>query len=416
MSRRFTALALATATALAFTGCTKSADSATRADDGGTIKIGAAVSNTGVFSVEGASVRHGYELWENKINDEGGIEVDGAKRPVEVIYYDDQSDPETAIKLTQRLISEDEVDFIFGPYSSGMTIATAAITKQYKTIMFAGGAAATSVFEQDNEYLFSPLSLTSKYTISGLDLLKENGATSVGILHSDEAPMIDIKDATEEYAEEIGLDVTSVQAVPGNSTDVKGALRQIRESNPDVLVEAGTSVLGVLTTRTLRDLDWAPETLMIQAPTENAFVKQLGEKVAEGIMAPTQWEPSVQFSDDYFGTAADYAKAYEDEFGESPSYLAAGATAAALSLQMAVEAAGTTDTEQVREALVDMSVDTFFGPIDYSAPGDDTGLLGANVGREMLTLQINDKGQRVIVAPADAAGADYSPMKAWNAR
>jgi branched-chain amino acid transport system substrate-binding protein len=416
MTLRSTVLVLTTATALGLTGCTKSADTGTRADDGGAITVGVAVSDTGVYSVEGASVRHGYELWESKVNDEGGIEVDGEKRPVDVIYYDDQSDPETAIKLTQRLISEDEVDFIFGPYSSGMTIATSAITKQYKTIMFAGGAAATSVFEQDNQYLFSPLSLTSKYTVSGLDLLKENGATSVGILHSDEAPMIDIKDATEAYAEELGLEVTSVQAVPGNSTDVKGALRQIKETDPDVLVEAGTSVLGVLTTRTLRDLNWAPETLMIQAPTENAFVDQLGQKVAEGIMAPTQWEPSVQFSDDYFGSAADYAKAYEEEFDETPSYLAAGATAAALSLQMAVETAGTTDTEKVREALVDMTADTFFGPIDYSAPGDDSGLVGANLTRDMLTLQINDRGQRVIVAPADAAGADHSPMKDWNAR
>lgn len=416
MSRRIIALALATATALASTGCTRSADGGARADDGGPIKVGVAVSDTGTFSVEGASVRHGYELWEQKVNDEGGIEVDGEKRPVDVIYYDDQSDPETAIKLTQRLISEDEVDFIFGPYSSGMTIATSAITEQYKTIMFAGGAAATSVFEQGNEYLFSPLSLTSKYTISGLDLLKENGATSVGILHSDEAPMIDIKDATEAYAEDIGLEVTSVQAVPGNSTDVKGALRQIEQSDPDVLVEAGTSVLGVLTTRTLRDLGWAPETLMIQAPTENAFVEQLGVKVAEGVMAPTQWEPSVQFADDYFGSADAYAKTYEAEFGETPSYLAAGATAAALSLQMAVEAAGTTETEAVREELVDMTVATFFGPIDYSAPGDESGLVGANLERDMLTLQIDDQGERVIVAPADAASADYSPMKAWTAR
>lgn len=416
MSRRITPVALALAGALAITGCTKQAEAGTRADDGGPIKIGVAVSDTGVFSVEGASVRHGYEMWEDEVNDRGGIDVGGEKRPVDVIYYDDQSDPETAIKLTQRLISEDEVDFVFGPYSSGMTIATSAITEQYKTIMFAGGAAATSVFEQGNEYLFSPLSLTSKYTISGLDLLKENGATSVGILHSDEAPMIDVKDATEAYAKKIGLDVTSIQQVPANSTDVKGALRQIESTHPDVLVEAGTSVLGVLTTRTLRDLDWAPETLMIQAPTENAFVDQLGEKVAEGIMAPTQWEPSVTFKDDYFGSAADYAAAYEKKYDEQPSYLSAGATAAGLSLQMAVEEAGSVDTEDVRQALVDMKADTFFGPIDYSAPDDASGLAGANLARDMLTLQISPEGKRQIIAPADAANADFEPMKAWNAR
>ncbi|HYH11736.1 MAG TPA: amino acid ABC transporter substrate-binding protein [Thermomicrobiales bacterium] len=401
---------------MALTACTKSSETTAQTDDGGPIRIGVAVSETGAYSVEGASVKQGYQFWESKVNDAAGIDVCGEQRPVEVIYYDDQSDPETAIKLTQRLISEDEVDFVFGPYSSGMTIATSAITEQYGTIMFAGGAAAESVFEQGNEYLFSPLSLTSQYTVSGLDLLADQGAQSVGILHSDEAPMVDIAEATEAYAEELGMEVTSVQSVPAAASDIKGALRQIRDGDPDVLVEAGTSVLGVLTTRTLRDLGWAPEVLMIQAPTEEAFVKQLGPEIAQGVMAPTQWEPVVDFSDDFFGAAEDYAADYRAEFGEDPSYLAASASAAAQSLQMALQEACTTETEAVREALVDMDAETFFGPINFAGPDDESGLMGANLERKMLTLQISEDGERVVVAPEEAANAEFTPMKPWSAR
>jgi branched-chain amino acid transport system substrate-binding protein len=385
-------------------------------DSTGPIKIGAAVSETGPYAVEGKSTKEGYELWAKKVNEEGGIDVDGTKRKVEVTYYDDQSKPETAIKLTQRLISEDKVDFLFGPYSSGLTIATSAIAAQYKKIMFAGAAAGTSVFEQGNEYVFSPLALTSQYTVSGLDALHEAGAKSVGILHSDDAPMTDIKDATEEYAEELGMTVSSVQAVPVDASDIKGALGQIAAKKPDVLVEAGTSVLGVLTMKTLRTIGWAPEILMIQAPTETSFVEELGVDNTRGVMAPTQWIGSAAYEGDFFGTASDYRDLYVDEYGHEPSYLPAGASAAGVALQMAVEAAGTTETEAVRAELVDLDADTFFGPINFSAPDDESGLAGANLVKEMLTIQLDEKGNQVVVAPKEAAEGEMVPFAPWSER
>lgn len=385
-------------------------------DDEGPIKLGAAVSETGAYSVEGKSTKEGYELWAKQVNENGGIDVGGTKRKVEIVYYDDQSKPETAIKLTQRLISEDKVDFLLGPYSSGLTIATSAIAAQYEKIMFAGGAAATSVFEQGNEYVFSPLSLTSVYTDSGLDALKAAGAESVGVLHSDDAPMTDVQEATVEHAKEIGMEVTSVQAVPVDANDIKGALGQIAADDPDVLVEAGTSVLGVLTMRTLRTLNWAPEVLMIQAPTETQFVKALGVENTRGVMAPTQWIGSADFKGDVFGSAADYRDLYVDEYGHQPSYLPASASAAALSLQLAIEKAGTTETEEVRQALIDLDVDTFYGPINFTGPDDPSGLTGANLNRDMLTIQLNEQGKQVVVAPESAAEAEMVPFDPWSER
>ena len=408
------AVSLGLATACAPSSSGGGGEDASSSD--GPIKIGAAVSETGPYAVEGKSTKEGYELWAKKVNEEGGIDVGGTKREVEVVYYDDQSKPETAIKLTQRLISEDKVDFLFGPYSSGLTIATSAIAAQYKKIMFAGAAAGTSVFEQGNEYVFSPLALTSQYTVSGLDALKAAGAKTVGVLHSDDAPMTDIKDATEEYAEKIGMSVVSVQAVPVDAADIKGALGQIAAKKPDVLVEAGTSVLGVLTMKTLRTLGWAPQILMIQAPTETSFVEELGVENTRGVMAPTQWIGSANYKGEFFGTAADYRDLYVEEYGHEPSYLPAGASAAGVALQMAVEAAGTTETEAVKKELVDLDVETFFGPITFSAPDDPSGLVGANLPKEMLTIQLDEKGKQVVIAPEEAAKAKMVPFAPWSER
>lgn len=416
MLHRSIIVTAALATSLIAAGC-GGANASSGSSDTGPIKIGAAVSDTGKFSIEGKSTKHGYEMWSDEVNARGGLNVGGTKRKVQIIYYDDQSDPETAVKLTQRLISEDKVDFMFGPYSSGLTIATSAIAAKYKKIMFAGGAAATTVFNHGNQYVFSPLSLTSVYTTTGLDALKEKGVKTIAVMHSDDSPMTDIKNATAEHAKSIGLTAVSVQSVPADATDITGAMRQMQAKNPDAFVEAGTTLMGMLATRTMRDIGWAPKyVLMVQAPTEVTFVKELGAATAEGIMAPTQWVPNDQYKDEYFGTAQDYFNTYVKKYNANPSYLPASASAAGLSLQIAVEKAGSLDTEKVRQALVDMKADTFFGPIDYTAPGDASGLTGANINRPMVTIQLDDKGNQVVVAPPGVAKAPIQPLKPWNAR
>lgn len=391
---------------------------AAQADGASTpIKIGVAVSDTGKFAIEGHSTKHGYEMWADEVNARGGIDVAGVKRKVQMIYYDDQSEPETAIKLIQRLVSQDKADFLFGPYSSGLTIATSAIAAKYRKIMFAGAAAANSVFDHKNKYVFSPLSLTSSYTTSGLEALKAKGVKTIAVMHSDDAPMTDIKTATVEQAKAMGMKVLSVQTVPADATDVTGAMRQMQATHPDAFVEAGTTLMGILATRTMRNIGWAPGyVLMIQAPTETAFVKELGVATTEGIMAPTQWVPTDNLKDEYFGTARDYFNAYVKKFGSNPSYLPAGASAAGLSLQLAIEKAGSTDTEKVREVLLNMKVNTFYGPISYSGPDDPSGLMGANVHRKMLTIQLDAKGHQVVVAPLDIAEVSIQPFKPWDAR
>jgi len=397
------------------TGC---AEPAASEDPNGPIRIGVAVSETGKYSIEGRATKRGYQLWAEMVNDElGGIQVGDRKRKVELIYYDDQSDPEQTVRLTQRLISEDGVDFIFGPYSSGLTLAASAVTEPNKRILFAGGAAADSVFNQGRDYVFSPLTNTSRYTESALRELAERGVKTVGILHTDEAPMVDVQEATEKLAEELGIKVVGTQRVPSDASDIRGAVSQLRRANPDVLVEAGHTLMGVLTVQTMRSMNWTPKyVVMIQAPTERSFVEQLGAAATEGIMAPTQWHASAKFRDEYFGTAADYQRRYVKRFGEQPSYLPPSGSAVALSLQLAIEKAGSVEVEKVRQALLDLDVDTFYGHIAYSGDGDPSGLKGANVDRPMLTIQLNEKGEQVVVAPRENAAADIVPMKPWSER
>ncbi|MFC4002952.1 amino acid ABC transporter substrate-binding protein [Prauserella oleivorans] len=408
-------LAFLTGLAVLAAGC---AQPRAAEDPNGPIRIGAAVSDTGKYSIEGRAIKRGYQMWADMVNNElGGIKVGNRKRKVEIIYYDDQSDPEQAVRLTQRLISEDGVDFIFGSYSSGLTLAASAVTEPNKRILFAGGAAADTVFSQGSDYVFSPLTNTSRYTESALRELAKRGVKTIGILHTDEAPMVDVQEATEKLARELGIRVVGTQRVPTDANDIRGAMTQLRRANPEVLVEAGHTLMGVLTVQTIRSMNWTPKyLLMVQAPTEQSFVEQLGAATTEGIMAPTQWHGSAQFSDKYFGTAADYRRRYVERYGEEPSYMPPSGSAVALSLQLAIEKAGSVDVEAVRKALLELDVDTFYGHIDYAGPEHPSGLKGANVDRPMLTIQLNGKGEQVVVAPKENASAEIVPMKPWSQR
>lgn len=387
---------------------------ATEATDGdNVIQIGAAISETGAYSIEGEQIRRGYDIWVDWVNEEyGGIEVDGETYTVEMIYYDDESDPETATRLVEQLISEDEVDFIFGPYSSGLTIAVSSITERSQKLLFAGGGAANSVYDRGFQYIFGPLSPTSEYTRSGLEQLAELGAETLGIVHMDDAPMTDIMNGSSAIAEELGLEVVAVQSVPSNATDITGAMSQVAAAEPDIFLGAGHTVMGILFVRTMENIGWAPPyPLLIQAPSEPAFVEELGVETVEGILGPTQWHRTADWEGEWFGSAQDYYDLFVETYDEEPSYLPPGATASALSLQLAIEEAGTLEVEAVAQALRDFDVETFFGPINYSEEDHPSGIVGSNPDRPMLTIQLKD-GKQVVVAPEDAAAGEieeYTP-------
>ena len=79
------------------------------------LKLGASVGITGRLAKEGGYVKDGYTLWMEEVNKKGGIKVGNDRYKVEIVFYDDKSDPQTGAKLTEKLITEDKVKFILGP-------------------------------------------------------------------------------------------------------------------------------------------------------------------------------------------------------------------------------------------------------------------------------------------------------------
>src|SRR6185437_13843312 len=122
------------------------------AQQGDTIVLGAAVSLTGKYSTNGKNTKDGYDIAVQRINEMGGVKVGGKNYKLEVVYYDDESTPARGAQLVERLISQDGVKFVLGPYSSGLSKAIAPITEKYKIPMVEGNGADRDMFKLGYKY------------------------------------------------------------------------------------------------------------------------------------------------------------------------------------------------------------------------------------------------------------------------
>ena len=374
------------------------------------IYLGAAVSETGRFSREGKDTRQGYLVWLDWVNNEyGGIKVGDERYKVEIVMYDDEGDPDTAARLVEKLINQDRVDFLLGPYSSFLTQSASAIAEKYGKIMIEGNGSAETLFERGFQNLFAVLTPAVDYTRTALQLLADQGAKTVVIAYEDTAFPTSVADGAQSWAAEYGLEVLGVETYPVNVADVSGIMSKFKELEPDIFVGGGHFNDAILFIRAAKELDFNPKAMVITVgPSNPKLIEEVGAD-AEYVIGPTQWEASMSYADDYFGTAAEYAARYEKMWGEPPTYQAAESTATALALHIAIEQAASLDTDAVRTALRSLDVVTFYGPINFDERG-------RNAGKPMGAIQIQD-GAILVVAPTNAAIADLNyPAPPWKDR
>ncbi len=374
------------------------------------IVLGAAVSDSGKYAHEGKHTRQGYILWQEWVNNEyGGIKVGDDTYQVELIMYDDEGDPDTTAKLIEKLITEDEVDFLLGPYSSGLTKSASAIAEKYDKIMIEGNGASEDLFERGFKNLFGVLTPAGNYTQSALKAVAEKGAKSVVIAYEDTSFPTSVGKGAEHWANEYGLEILGKETYPLDVADVSAIMTKFKDANPDVFVGGGHFNDALLFVRAAKELNFNPKAMIITVgPSNPEFAEEVGPD-ANYIIGPTQWEATMNYEDEYFGTAEDYYMRYVERWEELPSYQSAESTATALALQLAIEAAGSLDTASVRDALNALDVITFYGPIQF----DET---GKNAGKPMGSIQIQD-GKTWVIAPDDAAIADLIyPMPPWSER
>ncbi|MPZ10217.1 MAG: ABC transporter substrate-binding protein [Kiloniellaceae bacterium] len=399
LSRTLTGFVLAGATAGLIAGGPASAKV-----EGDTIILGSANSLTGKYSSNGVDTQNGYDLAIKTINEMGGVTIDGKQYKLAVKYYDDESTPARTAQLLERLIEQDGVQYILGPYSSPTTIAAAPVVEKYKVPMVEAEGASRALFNKGYKYTFAVLSTSEQYLASAVALAAEvaekNGKqpseVRVAMVFENDAFSQDVRAGVVEDMEKFGMQVILDDKMPSDLSDISATLTKVKALKPDLLVISGHNKGAVTAARQMKELQ-VEVPMVAMTHCEGAKVIDQFGAAADGYLCPTQWAETLSYSDKYFGSAADYDKLFKESFEgySTVPYQAAQASAAVLVWKEAFEKANSLDTEKVRDAIAATDMETFYGPIKFSEAGN-------NIAKPMVLRQIQN-GEYNVVAPSKYA-------------
>ncbi len=367
----------------------------------GPIKIGASMSLTGKYARTGVYTKEGYELWAEQINNRGGL----LGRQIKFVIYDDQSDPKTAAKLYEKLITSDKVDLLMGPYSSGVTFAASTITEKYKFPILTAGATSEEIWQRGYKYVFGTGPHNELYYIGAFDLAKQHGLKTIAIISADDLFPLSLAKAVEKLSKENGIKVVFQEDFPKGNQDFTALITKIKASKPDILFGGTYLPDSVLLVRQMKEQDYCPKMVLLSVgPSLPDFKQALGPD-ASYVMVESFWEPSINTPGNKEFTAA-YAK----KFGHEPEYHGAWAYSGCQVLEAAVKKAGSLDHEKFRKALAEVNPTTLL-PGKYKI--DQTGMQIGQIS--MIAQWLN--GEREVVWPKEyATKKAVLPVPPWNER
>ena len=402
ISRNFKRSAVAAASALLVLG----AGQAQARVDGDTIVLGSAISITGKYSTNGIHATNGYNLAVKVINESGGVKVGGKSYKLKIVYYDDESTPARGAQLAERLIKQDGVKFMLGPYSSGLTKAVAPITEKYKIPMVEAEGASRSLFTQGYRYIFAVLSTSEQYLSSAIalaaDLAKANGKDpkdlKVAMAFENDPFSLDVRAGVLDDIKKFGMQVAMDDKLPRDLADMSATLTKVRAIKPDILVVSGHSKGAATAARQIKEMQLQIPIIAMTHCESAKVVKKFGS-ATDGFLCPTQWAETLSYSDKLFGSAADYDKLFKATYDgyKNVPYQSAQASAAVMVWKDAFERANSFDTEKLRDALAATEMSTFYGNIKFSKAGN-------NLAKPMVLRQIQN-GEYKVVAPSKWASA-----------
>jgi branched-chain amino acid transport system substrate-binding protein len=386
---------------------------ASAADD--TITFGAAISITGKTAKEGEYTRDGYQFAIDRLNELGGVKVGGKTYKYALKYNDDETKPERTAQLIEKLINEDKVNLILGPYGSSPTGTAAPICERYKIPMVEANGSAESVFAKGYKYSFMILSPAKLYLRGIIDAVraKDPNVKTVAILGENESFSKEVAQGAADYAKEKGLQVVYQELYPSNAQDVSALLTAIKGKSPDIVLGSGHLQDSLLIVKQSKDLGVSPKAMGFSVGPSSPEFKENLKGNADYIFGATQWTEALRYTgDDPWKTPKAFADAFRVKHPNYKSipYQVAESAVAVFAYHRAIEKAGSIDPTKVRDALAAIDLSTYYGRVKFDARG-------VNIYKPMAAEQYQPDGNKYTVWPADVAEKPILyPMPAWDKR
>jgi branched-chain amino acid transport system substrate-binding protein len=283
------------------------------------------------------------------------------------------------------------------------------ICAKYRIPCVAGSAESPNVWKKQPAFTFGVIpavDTTAARSIQSIvDTANPKPATAA-VVGANEPFSDNTAEGFRAGVESAGLRVVHFGLFPANA-DLAPVASVVAAQRPDIVAVGGHDVLLVDFVKSMAATGYTPKAIIEHyGITDASFAQALGRQ-ADGVMGISVWLPTASFKDDLFGSAGDYAKAFEEKYGSPPDYTAAGCSAAGRVLQAAVEKLGETPSlsEDARGKLNDLiagtDLQTFYGPIKFAPEGDH---FHNNTALDPMLVQIQG-GQVKAIAPKESAQA-----------
>jgi branched-chain amino acid transport system substrate-binding protein len=364
------------------------------------VRIGVALSQTGNLADSGELYKRGVELWRDQVNARGGL----LGRQIEIVLYDDRSDPATAARLYERLITNDNVDLLLSPWGSASCATASAVAEKHKRVFINSGGASESIHQRGFKYVFQSAPPISAYVEGVAPLAEKHGFKSMAIVSRDYSAARDMAKVLEKTAKEKNIQIVQNEYFPAGTSDFSSNIAKGRQSSPDIWIGVGYPNEAIETIRQFRSVNYLPKVFIHNGAAQDDFSKATG-KDGEYAIAISLYEPVVKTQGN-----AEFVEAFKKKFNTEPGYYSAFSFHGATVLERAVAKVGSFDQDKLREVLTTFETDGIMGhhKVDPKTYGQ--------IGLKGLLAQIRN-GKREIIWPEEVKTIDaVLPMPAWDKR
>jgi branched-chain amino acid transport system substrate-binding protein len=337
------------------------------------IKIGFSMALTGGLAPNGKSALLAMQVWEKDVNAKGGL----LGRPVQLVYYDDQSQPSTVPAIYTKLLDIDKVDLVVGPYATAQIAPAMPIVMQRNLVFITLlGLSVNDAFHYPRYFQIAPNgSGTKAFTKGFFDLAAAQTPKpqTIAIAYADQQYAHANADGALDTAKEAGLKVIYDKSYPPTTADFSPIVRAVQATNPDIFVIASYPPDSVGMVRAIHEANFTPK--MVGAGMvglqATALKTQLGP-LLNGIVNYDFWLPGPKMQ---FDGVMDVLKRYQAEAakqGVDPLgyYMVPWAYAYLQVLGQAVEATNGLDQDKLAQYMHATTFKTVAGDVKFGDDGE----------------------------------------------
>lgn len=364
------------------------------------IVIGSALALTGNLADSGEHYRKAFELWREEINARGGL----LGRPVEVKIYDDRSDAATAARLYERLITQDKVDLLLGPFGSASTATSTAVAEKHKRVFLNVAGASQSIHRRGFRYIFQVLPPITEFVAGVIPLMQQHGFKTMMIVTRDYSASRDIIDFYKANAATHGIEIKSIDLYPAGTSDYSNYISKAKAQNVDVWLSLAYPNESVEMVKQFKSAGYAPRMFMSQGVAQEDFLQALG-KDGDFAMGMSTYEHTLPTRGN-----KEFVKAWVLKYKYLPGYYAANGYSASKVLEEAVKKVGSLDQEKLRATLSSMETETPLGPYKVDPQ------TGEQIAAKAVIVEILGGKREVVWPPKLSTAKHILPYPQWDKR